>query len=69
MAGPASQNTPTRHPHPDAIRRRRIAVSVAGALAFLVTAWAAADYVAGSELARTIHIHLTQLADPRSWAY
>ena len=69
MGGPASQNAPTRHSHADAIRRRRITVSVAGALAFLIAAWAAADYVAGSELARIIHLHLTQLADPRSWAY
>jgi hypothetical protein len=42
-------------------------VSVAGAIAFLAAAWIAIDTIGGSELARTIDAHLTQLADPRSW--
>jgi hypothetical protein len=67
MGGPTSQNTPTRHPRCGENRGRRIAVSAAGAIAFLAAAWMAADTVAGSELARTIDAHPTQLADPRSW--
>lgn len=67
MGGPTSQNTPTRQAPPRGNRGRRIAVSVAGTIAFLAAAWMAIDTIDGSELARTIDAHLTQLADPRSW--
>lgn len=67
MGRPTSQNTATRDPRPDRIRRRRIAVSLAGAVAFLVSVWMAADYVAGSELGRAIDANLTWLADPHNW--
>ena len=67
MGGPISQNIATRHSGIDAARRRRIVGSLAGAAAFLVAVWMAADYIAGSELARTIHANLAWLADPRSW--
>lgn len=67
MGGPTSQNIATRHSGIDDARRRRIAVSLAGAVAFLIAVWMAADYIAGSELARTIDANLAWLADPRSW--
>ena len=67
MGGPTSQNIPTRHPASDRARKRRIAVSLAGTLAFLATAWLAMEHVAGSELGRIIDANLTWLADPRAW--
>ena len=67
MGGPTSQNAPTCRPGTGAVPIRRIVVSLAGATAFLITAWLAFDYVAGSELGRTIDANLTWLADPRTW--
>lgn len=71
MAGPSSQNPPTRQSTPERLadRRRRIALSVIGGLALLVAAGLTVEHFPESELGRTLHSHLSQLADPQSWLH
>lgn len=71
MAGPSSQNAPTRDSGSEGQtdRGRRIALAVIGGLTLLIAAGLAVEHFPESELGRTLHSHLSQLADPRSWMY
>jgi hypothetical protein len=69
MGRPISQNAATRQRLIERLRRRRVVVSLAGALGFFATVWLAGDYIAGSELGRTLDAKLAWLADPRTWLH
>lgn len=68
MVGRNSQNALPRHPRASKSRRRRAVISVITGLAFLGVLFVAVDRFPTTDLGRTIVMHLTQLADPESWA-